>query len=1293
LATEDSDEEEILSTEPVAATYEGIYVFSQKTEKRHGPYTMMQLQKLVDQGYFTPHDLAIYQGLEQWVTLEHVPDIRFPVVEAPAEPEAESEPVAEEILAPEEDAPALTTELVEDAESDQQQAETSGKKNLAGSLFRVVAMVCAFLILFLYLCDILNQHMGWNIPIGLGLAGIETVPTRVNAPNPEVAEIGDTDAGKGAAEETEAPETVQPPPQPAIPAQPVEPPRTEPEPPIANPVPESNAQAGSEGKLGTLLWQFETGGEVSSSPAIGSDGTVYVGSSTNKLYAIHGKSGVKLWEFETGANVSSSPAIGSDGTVYVGSHDNKLYAINGKSGLKLWEFETRGWLGSPTIGSDGTVYVGSHDKKLYAINGKSGLKLWEFETRGWLYSPTAIGSDGTVYVGSWDNKLYAVNGKSGVKLWEFETGDGVTSSPAIGSDGTVYVGSDDNKLYAINGKSGDKLWEFETGDSFLGVRSSPAIGSDGTVYVGSADKKVYALRGSSGPATDAPWPMRGQNVRHTGRAKKTSTGAGPSRPNPTPAPAPDVQTSGKAFTIPDLSLDMLWVKPGTFEMGDSDKTRHTVTLTEGYWLGKYEVTQAQWGRVMGNNPSRFKGVDRPVELVKWTDVTSFCEKLTELEREAGRLPAGMAYQLPTEAQWEYACRAGTKTAFSFGDELTPKQANFDENVGETTDVGKYPANAWGFHDMHGNIWEWCADWHGKYPTSAVSAPLGPVVGSDRVHRGGSWYRTASIARSAFRQRDVPAVSFFDLGVRLSLRPASKAEPQVQPFASPTVETKPPANQTPPPPEINPGDPIAELKPPPTQPEPQPPQSVEPPTVEIKPPAAQILPPPVQAANLPDIVFSAEPFRTFHTTQGHSMVGRLIGYQGQTTFIEDQAGRRYQLDFRQLSQADGQYCIDAVKQRRIPTGVPPSQPVEPPTVAIKPPTVQIPPTPVQAANLPEIDLKVSIQATSATKTNGVLSKNLTITGKPQDMFDGNYETFLSTPPLTGSDSFMGNVTLVFNSTYRVAGNDLNITYQITTETVRRVVEVLHRSQTGSFAWKILGALPQGSQKQTASLKVSPNELIGGVRIYCGGRKGFREYLRIFEITAENWVEAEPRIKPVLPFVARSPVRREVVKTKDKEVDRPSIDVDESIKATSTAKINDVVFKKLAISGNPRDVFDGNDETYLSTPPLAGSNVHIGYVTLMFNSDYRVKGGELNVTYSVSEASGGRGFEVYHKDKTRTFKWKTLGSLPQGGNKQTASVKISPDEVIRGMRATYGGRSSFKQYLRVYEISTDGWLEAN
>jgi sulfatase modifying factor 1 len=240
--------------------------------------------------------------------------------------------------------------------------------------------------------------------------------------------------------------------------------------------------------------------------------------------------------------------------------------------------------------------------------------------------------------------------------------------------------------------------------------------------------------------------------------------------------------AGDTFTVPDLSLEMLWVTPGTFDMGsptseagrNSNETQHQVTLTNGFWLGKHEVTQAQWEQVMGSNPSNFKGANRPVETVSWNDAVEFCEKLTELERAAGRLSAGMTYQLPTEAQWEYACRAGTTTAYSWGNSITASNANYSSSgIGQTRDVDQYAANAWGFHDMHGNAFEWCADWYGNYPTGAVRDPVGPAVGSDRVKRGGSWNFTANIARSAIRNWYEPAYSILNLGFRLSLRPASK----------------------------------------------------------------------------------------------------------------------------------------------------------------------------------------------------------------------------------------------------------------------------------------------------------------------------------------------------------------------------------------------------------------------------------------------------------------------------------------------------------------------------------------
>ena len=166
--------------------------------------------------------------------------------------------------------------------------------------------------------------------------------------------------------------------------------------------------------------------------------------------------------------------------------------------------------------------------------------------------------------------------------------------------------------------------------------------------------------------------------------------------------------------------------------------RHEVTLTEGFYLGKHEVAQAQWKKVKGTNPSKFSGDSRPGEKVSWTDAMGFCQKLTQLEQAAGAIPSDWAYTLPAEAQWEYACRAGTTTPYAFGKSLTKRNANFTRNVRKTTNVGKYPANAWGFHDMHGNAREWCLDWYGDYPTGPARDPQGPENGSLRVARGGSW---------------------------------------------------------------------------------------------------------------------------------------------------------------------------------------------------------------------------------------------------------------------------------------------------------------------------------------------------------------------------------------------------------------------------------------------------------------------------------------------------------------------------------------------------------------------------
>jgi len=235
-----------------------------------------------------------------------------------------------------------------------------------------------------------------------------------------------------------------------------------------------------------LKWSFTTGAEVVSSPAIGADGTIYVGSVDNNLYAIN-PDGSQKWSFTTGDWVSSSPAIGADGTIYVGSFDYNLYAIN-PDGSQKWSFTTGDCVhSSPAIRADGTIYVGSADWKLYVIN-PDGSQKWSFTTGYWVGSSPAIGADGTIYVGSNDNNLYAIN-PDGTEKWSFTTGDMVFSSPAIGADGTIYVGSNDNNLYAIN-PDGSQKWSFTTGSY---VDSSPAIGADGTIYVGSGDDNLYAI--------------------------------------------------------------------------------------------------------------------------------------------------------------------------------------------------------------------------------------------------------------------------------------------------------------------------------------------------------------------------------------------------------------------------------------------------------------------------------------------------------------------------------------------------------------------------------------------------------------------------------------------------------------------------------------------------------------------------------------------------------------------------------------------------------------------------------
>ncbi len=244
----------------------------------------------------------------------------------------------------------------------------------------------------------------------------------------------------------------------------------------------------------------------------------------------------------------------------------------------------------------------------------------------------------------------------------------------------------------------------------------------------------------------------------------------PLRAAPIPAPVPPAP--GVNFHLEHPTLAMIWVRPGTFMMsstfGTGDDTE--VTLTQGYWLGQTEVTQAQWQAIMDSFPlpSIFKGSERPVENVAWGIVAIFCEKLTAREQAAGRLPAGYVYTLPTETQWEYACRAGTTGIYA--GEIDAMAWHLANSGGETHPVAQKQPNVWGFYDMHGNVQEWCADWYGGYPGGKVSDPTGVKLGQFRTKRGGSWDSPAEICRSALRSWLKPNLAYRGIGFRVALAP-------------------------------------------------------------------------------------------------------------------------------------------------------------------------------------------------------------------------------------------------------------------------------------------------------------------------------------------------------------------------------------------------------------------------------------------------------------------------------------------------------------------------------------------
>jgi len=251
------------------------------------------------------------------------------------------------------------------------------------------------------------------------------------------------------------------------------------------------------------------------------------------------------------------------------------------------------------------------------------------------------------------------------------------------------------------------------------------------------------------------------------------------------SPRADVGSqAGEARELTQLKIRFRWCPPGSFSLGSiSTSEKHLlnegpvdVTFSKGFWIQETELAQHQYEQLMGANPSFYKGPENPVDSVTWNEAVEFCRRLSELppEKKAGNL-----FRLPTEAEWEYACRAGTTTEFSFGDDesLMDRFAWYNANSNRTTHpVGEKKPNAWGLCDMHGNVAEWCHDFYGEYPQEAVIDPRGPESGEKRTLRGGGWFFLPMFARAAHRDAYIPSARYVGLGFRLLATTRTDADP-------------------------------------------------------------------------------------------------------------------------------------------------------------------------------------------------------------------------------------------------------------------------------------------------------------------------------------------------------------------------------------------------------------------------------------------------------------------------------------------------------------------------------------
>jgi WD40 repeat protein/formylglycine-generating enzyme required for sulfatase activity/serine/threonine protein kinase len=583
--------------------------------------------------------------------------------------------------------------------------------------------------------------------------------------------------------------------------------------------PNGKTLAVSVGNSGALqLWDVDTGKEVQ--PLTGPIGATHdvAFAPDDSILATASADGVpRLWNPISGQVTKHWPGPGDSTLSVAFSPDGQRLVTGGNDGdrkVRIWKLDAdkEEHLFDPNIGSP-VVAFSPDGKQVYSgSNHHPSLRRWAVETgaaeafdvtgMSLMINDLSFSPDG--------RKLATSHGDNQARIWDIESKRVIRTLPGHGHWVMAIAYSPDDRTLATAGVDDVlRLWDPMRHDAPVtlatgyGSVSGLAFSPDGrwlAVMGANGKLAVYSLPGNvKAKEWQLPGPARRVRFAHDGRHLATANGNGtvyifrlPDELLPpkalTAAEAKRQQADeAKRLGVPvqidnSIGMKLKLIPAGRFLMGSPENEpdrqaeegpQHDVSITKGFYIGIYEVMQAEYEKVIGKNPSKFNkasggGPDHPVEMVNWHDAVAFCKMLSEL---AGEKKAGRVYRLPTEAEWEYACRAGTQTAYSFGDDpkLMASYGSCLETSGRRTQpVGRLEANAWGLYDMHGNVWEWCADWYDAnyYANSPRHDPPGAKPGSRRVHRDNGHAHPAVQARSAFRVGGDPDYSSDTSGFRV-----------------------------------------------------------------------------------------------------------------------------------------------------------------------------------------------------------------------------------------------------------------------------------------------------------------------------------------------------------------------------------------------------------------------------------------------------------------------------------------------------------------------------------------------